>query len=319
MLESERLFEIMKWSWPYSGVAGGSDWGAAGGSAGAIPLAASSDPPLAAPLANGAAAAGGATICWVEVARHGRPAQVLSPPSTADGNGEAATTTAVRGGPATSAGDGSVRANTAVPRGAAGMLVGVATAGGSGGGGRGVVGERDSATASPPPTHSSRSGAPHLPPADASADDRAVAAATELGRVRRGAADASTLVTIYVLEVSRDIRQLRLRGLLADAMGVNAYAVVDADHFDSSTAVTVVTEAAGRQPWLRGQSQPSHRVGTLVGPPPLPLAPSLCRLSPDRSPPLTFQVANVFTYRSTLGSLNGTANNPKTGNILTLG
>lgn len=68
--------------------------------------------------------------------------------------------------------------------------------------------------------------------------------AAELGRVRPRAADTPALTTIYVAGVSRDVRQHRLRGLQADVAGVHAHAVVDADRFGATTAVTVVAAEA---------------------------------------------------------------------------
>lgn len=227
----------------------GGAWGAAGGCAGASPFAAPRDSSLAAPPAGGAAAAGGATDGWVEVGRCGRRrrrAQAAPSPSPVSGDrpGGEATTTAVRAGLAVRAGRAAVRAVSALPRSAAGARVGGVTPRGLADGGGGVVGERDAATAPPRPTRLGPGGAPLLPSAAATAADRAAAAAAELGRVRRHAANAPTLATIYVAGVSRDVRQHRLRGLLADVTGVHAHAVVDADRFGATTAVTVVPAEA---------------------------------------------------------------------------
>ncbi|GAB0498744.1 hypothetical protein MMPV_010093 [Pyropia vietnamensis] len=78
----------------------------------------------------------------------------------------------------------------------------------------------------------------------ATADARAAAAAAELRRVRRRPADAPTLATVYVAGVSRDVRQHRMRALLADVTGVDVHSIVDVDRFGATTAVTVVAAAA---------------------------------------------------------------------------
>ncbi|KAK1861235.1 hypothetical protein I4F81_003819 [Pyropia yezoensis] len=80
--------------------------------------------------------------------------------------------------------------------------------------------------------------------ADADADARAATAAAELCRVRRRTIDAPTLETVYVSGVSRDVRQHRMRALLADVTGVDAHNFVDVDRFGATTAVTVVAAAA---------------------------------------------------------------------------
>ncbi|KAK1867114.1 hypothetical protein I4F81_009623 [Pyropia yezoensis] len=80
--------------------------------------------------------------------------------------------------------------------------------------------------------------------ADADADARAATAAAELCRVRRRTVDAPTLETVYVSGVSRDVRQHRMRALLADVTGVDAHNFVDVDRFGTTTAVTVVAAAA---------------------------------------------------------------------------
>ncbi|GAB0497966.1 hypothetical protein MMPV_009304 [Pyropia vietnamensis] len=81
-------------------------------------------------------------------------------------------------------------------------------------------------------------------PVAAAADARAAAAAAELRRVRRRPADAPTLATVYVAGMSRDVRQHRMRALLADVTGVDVHSIVDVDRFGATTAVTVVAAAA---------------------------------------------------------------------------
>ncbi|OSX69924.1 hypothetical protein BU14_1007s0002, partial [Porphyra umbilicalis] len=48
----------------------------------------------------------------------------------------------------------------------------------------------------------------------------------------------------YVSGVSRDVRQHHLRAMLADVTGVGVHAFVDADRFGTTTAVTLVADAA---------------------------------------------------------------------------
>ncbi|GAB0498740.1 hypothetical protein MMPV_010088 [Pyropia vietnamensis] len=100
----------------------------------------------------------------------------------------------------------------------------------------------------------------------ATADARAAAAAAELRRVRRRPADAPTLATVYVAGVSRDVRQHRMRALLADVTGVDVHSIVDVDRFGATTAVTVVAAAAegfrsavGEGARRDGAAPPPHR------------------------------------------------------------
>jgi len=76
------------------------------------------------------------------------------------------------------------------------------------------------------------------------ADMRAAAAAAELSRVRPRPPQKLTLETVYVSGVSRDVRQHRLRTLLADVTGVGVHAFVDVDRFGTTTVVTLVADAA---------------------------------------------------------------------------
>ncbi|OSX70859.1 hypothetical protein BU14_0649s0001 [Porphyra umbilicalis] len=76
------------------------------------------------------------------------------------------------------------------------------------------------------------------------ADMRAAAAAAELSRRRPRPPPTLTLETVYVSGVSRDVRQHHLRAMLADVTGVGVHAFVDADRFGTTTAVTLVADAA---------------------------------------------------------------------------
>jgi len=78
----------------------------------------------------------------------------------------------------------------------------------------------------------------------ADADARAAAVAVELSVDRRRTPLLLTLETDYVSRVSRDVRQHRLRALLADVTKVDVHAFVDADRFGATTAVTLVADAA---------------------------------------------------------------------------
>jgi len=91
----------------------------------------------------------------------------------------------------------------------------------------------------PPASNLPRSAAP--PPLPAA---RAASAFAALSRPRRGGAPLSALTTIYVAGVSRDTRSHWLRGLIADAVGLAPAAVVDADRFGASAAVTVLSSAS---------------------------------------------------------------------------
>jgi len=76
------------------------------------------------------------------------------------------------------------------------------------------------------------------------ADTRAAAAAAKLSRARPRPPLKLTLETVNVSRVSRDARQHRFRTLLADVTGVGVHAFVDVDRFGTTTAVTLVADAA---------------------------------------------------------------------------
>jgi len=76
----------------------------------------------------------------------------------------------------------------------------------------------------------------------ADADARAAAAAAILSLNRRRTAPLLSLETAYISGVSRDVRQHRLRGLLAGVTGLDAHAFVDVDRFGVTTAVTPVAD-----------------------------------------------------------------------------
>ncbi|GAB0494469.1 hypothetical protein MMPV_005762 [Pyropia vietnamensis] len=203
------------------------------------------DPSLVALPAGGAAAAEGATGGWAEVVRRGRRRRGRGPLSPISDGPGGATTTALQHRGGTGSGGGGAQP-CAVAASGAGV---VAAAGG---------GAAKAAWASSVGGH----GGPPTPMADppagprraadgdfrgtplATADARAAAAAAELRRVRRRPADAPTLATVYVAGVSRDVRQHRMRTLLADVTGVDVHSIVDVDRFGATTAVTVVAAAA---------------------------------------------------------------------------
>ncbi|OSX72900.1 hypothetical protein BU14_0396s0003 [Porphyra umbilicalis] len=75
------------------------------------------------------------------------------------------------------------------------------------------------------------------------ADARAAAAAAELTHGRRRPPPLLTLETFYVSGVSRDVRQHRLRALLAEVTRVDVHAIVDVDRCGAATEVTLVAAA----------------------------------------------------------------------------
>ncbi|GAB0497286.1 hypothetical protein MMPV_008615 [Pyropia vietnamensis] len=237
--------------------AAGSGCGVPGGRAATAPLAAPSDPSLVALPAGRAAAAEGATGGWAEVVRRGRRRRGRGPssPISSDGPG-GATTTALQHRGGTGSGGGGVPPCAVVAGGAdamaaAGGGAACGRAGGAVGGGEAAWGSSVGGHVGPltpmadPPAGPRRAadGDFRGPPL-ATADARAAAAAAELRRVRRRPADAPTLATVYVAGVSRDVRQHRMRALLADVTGVDVHSIVDVDRFGATTAVTVVAAAA---------------------------------------------------------------------------
>jgi len=75
------------------------------------------------------------------------------------------------------------------------------------------------------------------------ADACAAGAAAQLAHGRRRPPPLLTLETLYVSGVSRDIRQHRLRALLAEVTGVAVHALVDVDRCGAATEVTLVAAA----------------------------------------------------------------------------
>jgi len=77
----------------------------------------------------------------------------------------------------------------------------------------------------------------------ADANARAAAAAAKMSLNRRCTAPLLSLETVYVSRVPREVRQHRLRGLLAGVTSLEAHALVDVDRFGVTRAVTLVADA----------------------------------------------------------------------------
>jgi len=107
---------------------------------------------------------------------------------------------------------------------------------------------------------------------EADADARVAAAAAERSVNRRRMPPLLALETVYVSWMSCDVRQHRLRALLADVTGVDVHAFVDVYRFGATTALTLVADAAAEFGAAVGAGRAAEVLRVLKGLDPWPPA-----------------------------------------------